>query len=286
MKPIHIALLLLVNLVVAAQASGGKRTASSAQPPAKKPASQEVIAREIEPGARVVQYSDKDIVRLKTKLRYTTMLVLPRNERILEITCGDKEFWIVSGNESFAYVKPAKPGAETNLNLITESGNLYSFVLVEVSEIPEGIPDLKVFVELKDETMISAASAAPKFVSYQAINDWRQQVEIAKQETQRVKEASQDVIDKSVSQFISNVRFPYRFEAGKKPFFVRAMYHDDKFTFIQARPEETPALYEFKDGQPNLVNFQYKNGVYVVEKILDRGNLAIGKQRLNFRRQE
>ena len=82
------------------------------------------------------------------------------------------------------------------------------------------------------------------------------------------------------------MRFPYRFEAGKKPFLVRAMYHDDRFTYIQARPEETPTLYEIKDGQPNLVNFDYKDGVYVIEKILDRGYLAIGKQKLPFAREE
>ena len=63
---------------------------------------------------------------------------------------------------------------------------------------------------------------------------------------------------------MANVRFPYHFEAGKKPFSVRAMYHDDRFTYIQARPEETPTLYELKDGQPNLVNFTYKDGVYVI----------------------
>jgi type IV secretion system protein VirB9 len=64
------------------------------------------------------------------------------------------------------------------------------------------------------------------------------------------------------------------------------MYHDDKSTYIQARPEETPALYEVKDGQPNMVNFEYKDGVYVVDKILDQGYLAIGKLKQNFSRQE
>jgi hypothetical protein len=82
------------------------------------------------------------------------------------------------------------------------------------------------------------------------------------------------------------LRFPYRFEAGRKPFYVRAMYHDEKFTYIQARPEETPVLYEIADRKPNLVNFEYANGVYVIHKILDRGYLAIGKEKLNFTREE
>src|SRR5262249_48971283 len=172
-----------------------------------------------------------------------------------------------------------------NLNLITASGNIYSFLLAEVSETPDAAPDLKVFVETDDHAMVSAAEAPPKFVAAQVAEDYRQQIEIAKQETRQVKESAQAEIDRGISQFVSNVRFPYVFQAGKNPFGVRAMYTDDKFTYIQARPEETPALYEIKDGKPNLIDFEYKNGVYTVPKVLDEGYLAIGKQKLHFKRE-
>jgi len=239
-----------------------------------------------QPEARVIQYSERDVVRIKTKLRYTTLIVLPKNEQILDYTCGDKEFWVVNGSQNFAYVKPAKAGAETNLNLVTASGNIYSFVLNEVSETPNAQADLKIFVDLQSQPMADAASGPPRFVASQVAEDYRQQAERAKEETQEVKQSAQTAIDTGISKFITNVRFPYRFDAGKKPFFVRAMYHDDKFTYIQARPEETPTLYEVKDGKPNLVNFDYKDGVYVVGKILDQGYLAIGKLKLGFERQE
>jgi type IV secretion system protein VirB9 len=262
----------------AAEPRGASRATSKTPP--------DILAPDVEAGTKVVHYGDKDVVRLKTKLRYTTLIILPKNEQILDFTCGDKEFWVVQGIQNFAYVKPAKSGAQTNLNLITASGNIYSFVLAEVSELPDATPDLKVFVEPKDESMISAAGAAPKFVSSQAVDDYRQQAAIAKEETRQVKQATQEAIDSGINKFVANMRFPYRFEAGKKPFFVRAMYNDSKFTYIQARPEETPTLYEVQDGKPNLVNFEYKDGVYVVEKILDRGYLVIGKQKLSFARED
>jgi type IV secretion system protein VirB9 len=82
------------------------------------------------------------------------------------------------------------------------------------------------------------------------------------------------------------MKFTYRFEKERKPFQVTAIFHDDRFTYIQANPEETPALYEVKEGKPNLINFQFKAGTYIVDKILDSGYLAIGKQRLPFARQE
>src|SRR5436190_1004868 len=87
------------------------------------------VAPAVTPSAKVIDYGDKDVIPVKTKLRYTTLIVLPKNEQILDFTCGDKEFWVVNGNLNFAYVKPAKAGAQTNLNLVTASGNVYSFLL-------------------------------------------------------------------------------------------------------------------------------------------------------------
>jgi type IV secretory pathway VirB9-like protein len=260
----------------AASKSPKHRIESAAAPQAPEPQAQ----------ARTVHYSDKEVLRLRTKLRYTTLIILPKNEQILDFVCGDKDFWVVNGNGNLAFVKPAKSGEQTNLNLITASGNIYSFVLTEVSETSGLTPDLKVFVEPKDESMITAANAAPRFVPAQVAEDYRQQVVVARQETKKAEQTSQAEIDHGITRFIGNMRFPYRFEAGKKPFFVRAMYNDDKFTYIQARPEETPALYEIQDGKPNVVNFDYRNGVYVVGKILDRGYLVIGKQKLNFARED
>jgi len=238
------------------------------------------------PIARVVSYGESDVIPVKTKLRFTTLIILPKNEQILDFTCGDKEFWIVNGNQNFAYVKPAKAGARSNLNLVTASGNVYSFLLSEISESPKSEPDLKLFVELKEGPMAAATRGAPRFVAAQDVEVYKEQLGKAKEELRQTKETEVSAINQGINRFVSNMRFPYRFEAGKKPFFVRAMYHDDRFTYIQARPEETPALYEIKDGQPNLVDFDYKDGVYVVGKILDKGYLVIGKQKLPFLREE
>jgi type IV secretion system protein VirB9 len=214
------------------------------------------------------------------------MIVLPKSEQILDFTCGDKDFWVVNGNQNFAYVKPAKAGTQTNLNLVTASGNVYSFVLVEVSEMANAQPDLKVFVEAKDEPTTSAAMGSPRFVSIQDFESLKRELEGAREETRQAKQSCQADVDRGIAGFIKNVRFPNRFEAGKKPFYVRTMYHDEKFTYIYARPEETPTLYEIKDGKPNLLNFTYENGLYKIEKILDRGYLVVGKQKLGFTREE
>ncbi len=241
---------------------------------------------EPQPAATVIAYGERDLASIKTKLRYTTLIVLPESERILDITCGDKEFWVVNGNENLAYVKPAKLGAETNLNILTASGNIYSFLLKEASERPGLLPDLKVFVELRDGGMTRAVNGPRAFVSAKEVDAYRLQLDAAHEEVNRVKETAQAEIDAGISAFITNMRFPYRYEAGRKPFNIRAMYHDDKFTYVQARPDEAPAIYEVKDGSPSLLNFDYENGVYVVRKVVRKGYFAIGKQKLQFTSEE
>ena len=98
-------------------------------------------------------------------------------------------------------------------------------------------------------------------------------------------------VEERVSQFRASfpteMQFPYRFKARQRPFNVAAIYTDGRFTYIRADATELPALYELvEDGlgstSPNLVNFQVEKGLYIVPKVLERGYLAIGKQKLEF----
>jgi type IV secretory pathway VirB9-like protein len=138
--------------------------------------------------------------------------------------------------------------------------------------------------------MLSAANGQPRFVTAQQVEDYRQQTEIAKAEARDAKQAAQTVIEREAGQFRaqypSSLKFPYRIDSGKRPFNVTAMYTDGKFTYIQAHPEEPPVLYELKDGKPNLIQFEFRNGTYIAAKVLDSGYLAIGKQKLSFARSE
>src|SRR3970040_934440 len=94
-------------------------------------------------GVREVSASDRTLISLTTKLRYTTMILLPERDEILDVVCGDRDFWVISATQNIAHVKPAKEGAATNLNLVTASGMVYSFLLTE-GKTPQ--PDLKLYV--------------------------------------------------------------------------------------------------------------------------------------------
>jgi len=66
---------------------------------------------------------------------------------------------------------------------------------------------------------------------------------------------------------------------------LQQIWRDDRFTYLRGQFQETPALYELKDGKGSLINFDFSNGLYTVPKTVLVGYLAIGKQRVDFHRE-
>ena len=246
------------------------------------------VASVVAHAPRTIPYHARDVVTLRAKVRYTTMIVLPDGEDILEVTCGDKEFWIVNAHGAVAYVKPAKPGSDTNLNLLTASGQVYAFVLSEISEVKGAEPDLAVYLEPDAPATFAPWHEPPKYVPAQQLDDFKAQAEIAREDARRATAAAEARLDDGLTAFRAtyplSLQFGYRVALNRAPFFVRGMFHDDHVTYIQALAPELPSLYELKDGAPNLVSFEVHDGTYVVPKVLDSGYLAIGKKRLVFMR--
>src|SRR5499427_10675088 len=125
--------------------------------------------------ARTVQYHSQDIIPIRAKLKYATLIELPTTEKIMQAATGDKEFWIVDVVGNFCFVHPAKPGIASNLNLITDKGNIYSFTLQDVSET-SAAPDLKVLVQPADRSALIASSGPAQFVPAAQVDQSRQQL--------------------------------------------------------------------------------------------------------------
>jgi len=240
-------------------------------------------------GARIVKYGKEDIVAVHAKVRFSTLIVLPDEEEILDFTTGDREFWIINGSHNLCYVHPAQAGIRSNLNLITASGRVYSFLLTEISSDPNALPDLKVFIEPKEGSV--PTSMLRGYVRAADVEAYRKELDAVHAQTAEQVRAAQSHATEEVSQFRSSyatkLRFDYALDgrAAREPFLVSAIYHDETFTYIRSGAREKPALYEIKDGKPNLVPFQFENGVYIVPKIIDSGYLTVGKKKLNFNRQ-
>jgi type IV secretion system protein VirB9 len=240
-------------------------------------------------GARVVKYAKEDVVPVHAKLRFSTLIVLPDDEEILDFTTGDREFWIINGAHNLCYVHPAQAGIRSNLNLITASSHVYSFLLTEISGDPNAEPDLKLFVEPKEP--VAANSALRGYVRAADAEAYKKELEaVRSQAAEQVRSAqahATEEINRFRSAYATRLQFDYAFDPklSREPFLLSAIYHDETFTYIRCAARERPSLYEIKDGKPNLVPLQVENGVYIVPKLVNSGYLAVGKKKLNFTRQ-
>jgi type IV secretion system protein VirB9 len=235
-----------------------------------------VVAVAQDASARTVQYHSEDIVPIHAKLKYTTLIEVPATEKIMEAATGDKDFWVVDVVGNFCFVHPAKPGISSNLNLITDKGNIYSFTLQDVSGT-SGTPDLKVIVQPADQSSIVAASGPPQFVP-------AAQLEQSKQQLAAVEAHIAQAVDEYRSAYPLSLKFDYTFHANEAPFDIEAIYHDDKFTYIKTGAPEKFSVYEMRDGKPNLISYELNNGTYIIPKVMDSGYVELGKKRLEFTR--
>lgn len=242
--------------------------------------------------ARVVHYSQTDIIPIRAKIRFSTLIVLPANEEILDFTTGDKDFWIINGVHNLCYVHPAQAGIKSNLNLITASGHVYSFLLTEISNEPDEEPDLKVFVVPKDESSIASVGGQVKYVPASEVEAYRQEAEAAQvqaaESIQKAQAHARQAITAYREEYPARLRFDYEYKskAARPPFSVIAIYHDGRFTYIKSNAQEKPAIYELKDGKPDLVNFDFEKGVYIIPEVVNQGYLVIGKQKVSFKRRD
>ena len=224
--------------------------------------------------ARVVKYHANDIVSVRAKMRYTTLIQLPPTEKILEVATGDKDFWIIDAVGNYCFLHPAKEGIHSNLNLITDKGTVYTFTLDDVESAD---PDLKVVIEPSDPSSLAAANGVTKLVS-------AGEVDAARAQAQRAQQRAVTAVEEFRADYPTQaLKFDYSYRS-ESPFDVSAIYHDDKFTYIKSSATEKFAVYELKDGKPDLVTFQLKDGTYILPKVVDKGYLEIGKHRLEFQR--
>src|ERR1700730_2097767 len=228
--------------------------------------------------ARTVQYRSQDIVPIHAKVRYTTLIELPSTEKIMEAATGDKDFWIVDVVGNFCFVHPAKQGISSNLSLITDEGNHYNFTLQDISgSTPATSPDLKVIVEPADRSAIVAASGPAQFVPAAQLEQSRQQLAALQSHVEQA-------VDEYKSAYPTQLKFDYAYKANEAPFDIQSIYHDDRFTYIKTNAREKFSVYEMKDGKPNLVTYDLREGTYIIPKIMDSGYVELGKKRMEFTR--
>ena len=256
----------------------------------------EIIEAEAD-GAVIRRIGGEDqIVKIRAKTRHTTVIVLPQTENVLDFVVGDSEYWHLTGAANLAFLKPIAEGVTTNVALVCESGRIYSFLVTEQSA---GRPHLVVRIDQPAETdpRISPGKHEPAFVARGEVAAYQQMAETAIETAKAARvDADSRIADAQAlaageneafrAAYPTRLKFPYQLEdkAQKWPFMVEGMWHDGQFTYLRSNAQESPALYEEKDGKPALVAYDLEpDGLYIARHVLGNGWLQIGKRKAKWR---
>lgn len=225
---------------------------------------------------------------VRAGLLQSTLILLPQEEKIATVFGGDTVDWVFDAGHvasRFISVKPKLANAATDIHIVSDHGNEYTLQLQEVSSDPDAHFDSKVFIVPGDKAAQDRLTDLPVFVPAAELEKAKQEAATAKAAQSAEVKAEEAKAETYRSQYPGSLHFDYSWDAKKaKELGLQQIWRDDRFTYLRGEFQETPVLYELKDGKGSLINFDYSNGLYTVPKQLDSGYLAIGKKRVDFHR--
>jgi type IV secretory pathway VirB9-like protein len=247
-------------------------------------------AKHLEPSAPrtivVSEMTTPPVVR--AGLLQSTLILLPSEEKVAKVFGGDTDSWIFDGGHiasRFISIKPKVANSTTDVHIVSDHGNEYTLQLREISGDDDTHFDSKVFLSPGDKTAQDRLAELPIFVPASELDKVKQEAASAKVAEEAVWKAEEAKAEQYRSQYPGTLHFDYSWDQSKgKALGLQEIWRDDKFTYLRGQFQETPALYEVKDGKPSLINFDFNAGLYTVPKELEHGYLAIGKQKVEFHR--
>ena len=227
---------------------------------------------------------------IRAGLLQSTLILLPDEEKIATVFGGDTVECVFDGGHvasRFISIKPKLANATTDVHIISDHGNEYTLQLEEISSDADPHFDSKVFIVPGDKAAKDRLVELPVFVPAAELEKAKQEASAAKAAQAAEMKAEETKVETYRSQYPGSLHFDYTWDQSKgKDLGLQQIWRDDKFTYLRGKFEETPALYELKDGKGSLINFDYDAGLYTVPKELENGYLAIGKKKVEFHRTE
>ena len=227
---------------------------------------------------------------IRTGLGQATLIELPEQEKVTTVFVGNSEDWVFDGGKVASRYVSVKPktsavNATTNMHIISDHGNEYTLQLREVSSDTDDHFDSNILLSAGDKDAQQKMAELPQFVPATEVNGLKKQVAEAEAAKVAESKAAVDADERYRAKYPGTLHFDYAWDQAKgSKLGIRQIWRDDRFTYIQGTFEETPALYELKDGKGSLINFDFANGLYTVPKSLQTGYLTIGKVRVDFHR--
>lgn len=221
---------------------------------------------------RSIKWSPDVTPRIRMRFGMTTTIVLPAGERIISaVRSNPKAFRVLQEpNRKFAnriILGANYSGVDSNLTLMTESGNIYPFYLfVDPVDSPY-TPDFVVYLN---------TAAEAEYKTFQFDDKLQpQKAEIPQEFSETIAEHARSKPDylKSLPNTKSvNVDYKMYGEKDIAPF---AAYDDGNWTYFDYRgilvSDRLPVLYKVVDGYDTVVNFRMERDFLIAESISPEG---------------
>ena len=229
---------------------------------------------------------------VRVGLLQSTLFELPAGEKVVTVFGGDTNSWIFdAGHVASRYVsiKPKIADETTDVHIVSDHGNEYTVELREISsDKNDSHFDSKINISSSDTKAADNIAKPPMFVPAAEADAKEAQLRKEADDAKKAAEADHKTVATAAESFKASypgtLRFDYTWDQKKGAALgIQQIWRDDKFTYLRGQFQETPALYELKDGKGSLINYDFANGLYTIPKTVVQGYLSIGKQRVEFK---
>jgi type IV secretory pathway VirB9-like protein len=229
---------------------------------------------------------------VRAGLLQSTLIELPAEEKVATVFGGDTASWVFdAGHVASRYIsiKPKIADTATDLHIISDHGNEYTVGLHEISSDKSNSHfDSKVYLSLSDAKAAENIAKAPIFIPAAEAEAKEGQLRKEAEDAKKAEDADHKSATASAEAFKASypasLHFDYTWDQKKGTALgIQQIWRDDRFTYLRGTFQETPALYELKDGKGSLINYDFANGLYTIPKTVTQGYLSIGKQRVDFK---
>jgi type IV secretory pathway VirB9-like protein len=229
---------------------------------------------------------------VRAALLQSPLIELPAEEKVATVFGGDTVSWVFdAGHVASRYIsiKPKVADSTTDLHIVSDHGNEYTIELREISNEKDNPHfDSKVYVTSNDPNDAENIAKSPVFIPAAEADAKEAQLKKEADDARKTAEADHKAVATAAETFKASypgtLHFDYTWDQKKGAALgIEQIWRDDKFTYLRGKFQETPALYELKDGKGSLINYDFANGLYTIPKTVAQGYLSIGKQRVDFR---
>ncbi|MBV7300746.1 TrbG/VirB9 family P-type conjugative transfer protein [Enterovibrio paralichthyis] len=236
-------------------------------------------------------YADNVTYKIRAREFMGTMIVLPEGDSIQSHKLGDEINFAFKTNSDpldenlprTGSVDVNMPGADTVLNIIGSSGNIYTFYVRGDTWDSPYDPTLKIYIT--DEHLRQKLEAKERRAKAIEEAETRAQEEMEAVNVKAVKENMQDDYLETVAFNPDNLDFGYRIIGGDESIRPFMVYDDSTFTYFRfARHNTTsavnsmPAVYRVADGSDVPTNASANKATLRVEGVANRWTLRLGEK--------